>query len=73
LAPPILAAEFGATNKSGVERLDRTNLLIFHDAKDEVVVVKSKADWQKRRAEILIGMQKVMGPLPGKENAARST
>ena len=29
--------------------------------------VKSKADWQERRAEILRGMAAVMGPLPGRE------
>ena len=32
-----------------------------------VAPVKSKADWQQRRAEILRGMTEVMGPLPGRE------
>jgi len=49
------------------ERLDRTNLLLFHNAKGEVLSVKSVGDWKKRRAEILRGMQEIMGPLPGKE------
>jgi dienelactone hydrolase len=49
-----------------VTRLPRTNLLVFHGKKGEVLPVKSKSDWQKRRAEILNGMQEVMGPLPGK-------
>ena len=49
------------------ERLDRTNLLQYHAAPDRVAKVQSTADWQKRRAEILAGMQAVMGPLPGAE------
>ncbi len=48
-------------------RMDRTNLLLFHDAKGDVVQGKTKRDWEKRRAEILKSMQEVMGPLPGKE------
>ena len=49
-----------------VARLPRTNLLVFHGNKGEGLPVKSKSDWQKRRAEILRAMQEVMGPLPGK-------
>ncbi|MEO7675780.1 MAG: alpha/beta fold hydrolase [Verrucomicrobiota bacterium] len=48
-------------------RLDRTRLLLFHDANGKIVQGKSKRDWEKRRAEILRSMQEVMGPLPGKE------
>ncbi|MBI5775620.1 MAG: alpha/beta hydrolase [Verrucomicrobia bacterium] len=48
-------------------RLDRNNLLLYHDASGAVKPVKAVADWQKRRAEILRGMQEVMGPLPGAE------
>lgn len=48
-------------------RLDRDKLLFYHDAQGNVQPVKTTADWQKRRAEILAGMQQVMGPLPGKE------
>ncbi len=47
-------------------RLDRTNLLIFRDAKGQVRPGKSRSAWQKRRAEILRGMQEIMGPLPDK-------
>ena len=47
------------------ERLDRENLLQFRDESGRVAAVKTVADWQKRRAEILAGMQRVMGPLPG--------
>ena len=48
-------------------RLSRTNLLVYHNARGGVAQVKSKADWEKRRAEILRGMQTIMGPLPGAE------
>ncbi len=49
----------------GPKRLDRENLLIYRDAAGRVRPVKSIADWQKRRAMILAGMQQVMGRLPG--------
>lgn len=60
LVAPVFAAE-------RPPRLDRTNLLIYRNAKGDVVPVKSQNDWQKRRASVLGGMQEVMGPLPGKE------
>lgn len=47
-------------------RLDRTNLLLYRDSEGEVRPVKSKSDWLKRRAEIIHGMESVMGKLPGK-------
>ncbi len=56
LLPPVLQA---------AERLDRENLLQFRDRSGKVSPVKSIADWQHRRAEIVAGMQSVMGPLPG--------
>ena len=52
---------------SAPSRLPRTNLLVFYDRTGAIVAVKSKADWQQRRAEILRGMTDVMGPLPGRE------
>lgn len=65
----ICSAVFATNSKiaRGASRLDRTDLFQFHDAKGNVVQGKSKRDWLKRRAEILAAMQKVMGPLPGKE------
>src|SRR6185436_15055789 len=48
-------------------RLPRTNLLVYSNQRGEASRVKSKADWQKRRASILVGMQRIMGPLPGQE------
>ena len=46
-------------------RLPRTNLLLYRAPNGEVLPVENAADWQERRAEILAGMQRVMGPLPG--------
>lgn len=48
-------------------RLDRNNLLLYRDAKGNARPVRSKADWLKRRAGIVRGMETVMGRLPGKE------
>ncbi|MEO6184083.1 MAG: alpha/beta hydrolase [Verrucomicrobiota bacterium] len=55
------------TTGTSVSRLDRNNLLQFHDSKGNVVEGKTRRDWQKRRAEVLAAMQEIMGPLPGKE------
>jgi hypothetical protein len=59
------ASAFGET--PGSSRLSRTNLLVYHNGRGETVTASSQADWRKRRAEILHGMEAVMGPLPGKE------
>lgn len=48
--------------------LDRNNLLVSHDGRGQPKPVKSVRDWQKRRAEIVRGMESVMGPLPGQAN-----
>ena len=48
-------------------RLERTNLLVYLTTNGDVAPVKSVADWQERRASILVAMQNVMGPLPRKE------
>ena len=63
------AAEPSATDTARPPRLDRNNLLIYRNAHGEVVPVKTVADWQKRRADIVKAMQEIMGPLPG--NAKR--
>jgi acetyl esterase/lipase len=42
---------------------DRTNLLVYRDANGKHPV-KTAADWARRRAQIVAGMEKVMGPLP---------
>ena len=45
--------------------LDRNHLLQYRDASGKVQRVATPADWQACRAEILRGMQEVMGNLPG--------
>jgi dienelactone hydrolase len=48
-------------------RLPRDNLLLYRGDDGKPHEVKSVADWLKRRAEIVRGMETVMGKLPGKE------
>ena len=55
----------------GAPRLDRLNLLQFRDASGKTQAVKTPADWQKRRTEILKGMEAVMGRLPGKDRRVK--
>lgn len=62
-----LASSTIAASTQSPGRLPRTNLLVYHGSDGEFRNAKSKRDWQKRRAEILRGMQEVMGPLPGKD------
>ncbi|MBL68302.1 MAG: alpha/beta hydrolase [Verrucomicrobiales bacterium] len=49
------------------ERLPRLDLLKFREKAGVVRPVETAADWGKRRAEILKGMESVMGRLPGRE------
>lgn len=48
-------------------RLPRENLLVYRGSDNAPQPVKTPADWAKRREEILLGMQAVMGRMPGKE------
>lgn len=45
-------------------RLPRDKLLVYQGPDGNPVAVKSPEDWTKRRAEILRGMESVMGKLP---------
>jgi hypothetical protein len=77
--PAILAAliflnragfSIATTNDSVAQassRLPRTNLLVYHGRNGEVLPVKSQANWQMRRAEILRGFQQITGTQPGRE------
>ncbi|NBV23821.1 MAG: alpha/beta hydrolase [Proteobacteria bacterium] len=56
-----------AAAESPTSRLERTNLLVYHDAAGSVRPVRSTQDWQARRTEIVRGMEQVMGRLPGAE------
>lgn len=49
------------------ERLPREKLLLYRDGTGGMKPVKSVRDWEKRKAEIVRGMETVMGKLPGKE------
>jgi len=48
-------------------RLPRDNLLVYRGPGNKPLPVRTVDDWLKRRAEILAGMQAVMGRLPGPE------
>jgi len=65
----VLTAAIGSHLKAAETpaRLDRNDLLQYRDADGKVQPAKTPEDWQKRRAEILRGMQAVMGRLPGEE------
>jgi hypothetical protein len=52
---------------SAQDNLDRDMLLFYTDTAGKVQPVKTLADWEKRRAYIREAMQKIMGPLPGKD------
>jgi hypothetical protein len=48
-------------------RLPRDNLLVYRGPETQTQPVSNTSDWLKRRAEIVAGMQSVMGRLPGNE------
>lgn len=56
-----------STTLWAAERLPRLDLLKFRDTDGNLQPVKTPADWAQRRAEIVRGMETVMGSLPGKE------
>src|SRR5436309_12659972 len=48
-------------------RLPRDDLLVYRGSDGNTAPVKTVEDWSKRRAEIVRGMEAVMGKLPGTE------
>jgi hypothetical protein len=60
-----LLAGSGVTAGDPQPRLPRDNLLVYRGPDGKTAAVKTVEDWAKRRAEILRGMQAVMGKLPG--------
>lgn len=66
LLPVFLAFVAGAWADPPA-RLPRDKLLLYRGAEGNPLPVKTRADWEKRRAEIVRGMASVMGKLPGKE------
>ncbi len=67
----FLAGEADAQAKTP-PRLDRTRLLEFRAENGATKPVKTDRDWQKRRAEIVAGMERIMGPFPGPEKRVDS-
>ncbi|MCD6048773.1 MAG: putative dienelactone hydrolase [Verrucomicrobia bacterium] len=63
----LLLFLFSTNAAEPVNRLPREDLLLYHDSQGDVNPVKSTRDWDKRRTEIVRGMESVMGKLPGKE------
>ena len=48
-------------------RLDRNELLQYRDSQGKIRPVETPSDWERRRAEIVRGMQEVMGKMPGED------
>src|SRR4051794_24366042 len=65
----VLAASAWADDSKA--RLPRDKLLLYRGKDGKPVEVKSVEDWQKRRAEIVRGMESVMGTLPGEKDKKR--
>lgn len=63
----LIAVNFSLTEPPTAPRLPRDNLLVYRGDDGKPRVVKSIEDWAKRRAEIVRGMEAVMGKLPGRE------
>ncbi len=59
----LLALSISATLRA--ERLPRDELLKYHSDSGGIATASKPQEWEARRAEILRGMQQVMGPLPG--------
>jgi hypothetical protein len=66
---PLLAILFafwdGAAADDPQPRLPRDMLLVYRGADGKPATVNSTQDWAKRRAEVMRGMESVMGKLPG--------
>jgi len=56
-----------AGEKSPPPYAERQDLSYYLDTLGKRQPIRTPADWQKRREHLLLGMQQVMGPLPGKE------
>jgi hypothetical protein len=66
---PSHAAEPSPTRDRALPkpRMPRDDLLLYRGQDNETRPVRTTEDWSNRRAEILDGMQAVMGRLPGRE------
>ncbi|MDB6119637.1 MAG: putative dienelactone hydrolase, partial [Verrucomicrobiaceae bacterium] len=64
---PLLSLLCIALQLPAAERLPRDELLIYHRADGTTATATAPAEWELRRAEVINGMEAVMGPLPGKD------
>src|SRR6476646_8261492 len=61
----LVGAAVAITAGDAIPRLPRDKLLLYRGADGQPAPVPSPADWVQRRAEIVRGMEAVMGKLPG--------
>ena len=69
LAALAALAVSSATFAAEPTRLPRENLLVYRAATGAAVSVRNQGDWQHRRADVVRGMETVMGPCPGAASA----
>src|SRR5688500_153843 len=62
LAPYLRGQEGGQAKPPSYP--DRADLLVYADDAGRHQPVRTPADWRRRRAHVLAGMELVMGPLP---------
>jgi dienelactone hydrolase len=70
----VSLAPFASTlraEEAAPPRLPRDNLLLYRGADGKPREVKTVEEWGKRRAEIVRGMESVMGKLPGAEKRGK--
>ncbi len=67
MKPTLLCAFLLSVPTFAAERLPRDDLLLYHKADGSTAHAATPGQWELRRAEVLQGMQQVMGPLPGNE------
>src|SRR5438105_2951473 len=65
--PLLLLAAGPAADPADPPRLPRDNLLLYRGDDGKPRPVTTVEEWNKRRAEIVRGMEAVMGKLPGPE------
>jgi dienelactone hydrolase len=60
----LVVSQFARPDNEAPAYRDHSRLLVFRDKSGAEQPVRSPADWEKRRSDILTAMQQVMGPLP---------
>jgi dienelactone hydrolase len=67
LAVGILSVVVSSSQGQDPAHLPHARLMVYRDTAGQQQQVKTAADWQHRRDQILAGMQQAMGQLPGPE------